>query len=213
MTRSTSPRRALAAIGALGLAVASFMAVAPMTGGVAQARESSTDQAPPMWGTLLFLSVTKGNQTLGTAILTCDPPGGMHPQPAAACADLNASGGDFLDLPGVPGACDDMWDPVQATAFGWWRSPSLRVFSNTYGNICSLYRSTGWVFPVPGTFPPPSTTTTAAPTPTATHTLPPGPTSTGPSTTRTWPGPTVTWPLPDPVPTVTIDPPDTTIPN
>jgi hypothetical protein len=182
-----------------------------VTGGVAQAGESSTDQAPPMWGTLLFLSVTKGNQTIGTAVLTCDPAGGMHPYPANACADLNTAGGDFLNLPGVPGACDDMWDPVQATAFGWWRSPSLRFFSNTYGNICDLYRSTGWVFPVPRTFPPPSSTTTSGPMPT--HTLPPGPTGTGPSTTRTVPGPTVTWPLPDPVPTVTIDPPDTTIPN
>lgn len=213
MTPSTSSRRALAAIGALGLVVASFMAASTVTSGAAQARESSPDQAPPLWGTLLYLTVTKGDQTIGTAVLTCDPPGGLHPYPAAACADLVPSFGDFLDLPGVPdAACTDMYDPVQANAFGWWRSPSPRFFSNTFGNICELYRSTGWVFPLPSTFPPPPST--PVPPPTVTVQPPPtgdpGPTWTPGPTGTIDPGPTVTW---TPGPTGTIDPPDTTIPD
>jgi hypothetical protein len=216
MTRSTSFRRTVAAVAAVALAVTSLVAVTGLTGGTAQARESSADQAP-LWGTLLFLSVTKGNQVIGTAVLTCNPAGGSHPHPAAACDDLDQARGDFTNLPGVPGtACDDMYDPVQASAVGTWNGPligwltgALRFFSNTYGNICDLYRSTGWVFPLPNTFPPPPpppSTTTTAPRPTTS--------SPAPTVTLTIPRPSTTKPTPTvPGPTVTLDPPETTVPN
>jgi Subtilisin inhibitor-like len=216
MTRSTSFQRAVAVLSALGLALAAVLAVSTMGHGAAQAAPSSADQAQQPPTTLLFLSVTPRNGPITTAILFCDPPGGLHPNPRAACTDLAVAGGDFTKLPGDRELilCPDIYDPVVATAFGWWKE-RVTWFSRTYSNACELYGATGPVFPAPNSQPRP-TTSTSSPMPTVTISIP-GPTrttGTGPRPTMTVPGPTVTRPVPTiPGPTVTIDPPDTTIPN
>jgi hypothetical protein len=205
MTRTTSFHRAVAAIGVLGLALGSFLAVSTVTNGVAQASPSSADQAQQP-RSLLFLSVAPRNGPITSAMLFCDPPGGLHPSPTAACADLAIAQGDFTKLPGLRErlVCADIYDPVVASAFGWWRN-RLTWFTHTYPNACELYGATGPVFPVPNEQLPRPTTSTSYPMPTVTITTPPGPTR----TTGTGPFPTMT--LPDPTVTYTV--PETTIPG
>jgi hypothetical protein len=200
MTRSISSRRALAAVGALGLALASFMAVSPMVAQASQAQAPDGGQGPPP-STVLFLSVAPRNAPINTAVLFCEPPGGLHPRAEAACADIATADGDFTKLPGLYQViCDDIYDPVIATAFGWWKG-RLTWFQRTYANMCELRGDTGPVFPHTMLTPPPHPTVTSPqptrPTSTVTITIPPPPTIT----------------TPKPGPTVTIDPPDTTIPN
>lgn len=191
MTRSTSLQRAVAAIGALGLTLAAFLAVSTVANGAAQAAPPSADQAQQP-RSLLLLSVTPRNGPVMSALLFCDPPGGLHPNPTAACADITIAQGDFTKLPGIGErlVCADVYDPVVATAFGWWRN-RLTWFTRTYPNMCELYGATGPVFPVPNQDLPPTTSTSMRPIPTVTFTLPPDPTPTGPTVTYTVPETTI----------------------
>jgi hypothetical protein len=75
----------------LGLALASC-------GGADDPRDAVTGDSPP---TRLVVEQTSGGET-STWTLTCDPPGGDHPDPEAACADLDAlarQGDPFAPLP------------------------------------------------------------------------------------------------------------------
>jgi hypothetical protein len=194
MTRSASCRRALASVGALGLVLASFMAVSTLgSTAQAQAPDGVGQQQPAP--SLLFLSVTPRNGPITTAVLFCGgsmAPGGLHPNPAAACVDLYTAGGDFTKLPGRREVilCADIYDPVAATAFGSWEG-RLVWFNQTYPNSCELYGATGPVFPVPQNVP-------QQPTPTRPTSTFPDPTLPGPTRpTSTLPGPTI-WDPPPP---------------
>ncbi|WP_308368401.1 SSI family serine proteinase inhibitor [Streptomyces sp. ISL-36] len=72
--------------------------------------------------------------------LDCAPlPGGSHPSPAAACAELAAAGGDLGLLTAIPGnrPCTREWDPVTVTADGVWEGRRIS-WSATYGNACEM---------------------------------------------------------------------------
>ncbi len=72
--------------------------------------------------------------------LTCDPAGGTHPDPAAACEILAAHGD--LALPPVPKnvACTEIYGgPDKATVSGTWRGQRVRsTFSRVNG--CEISR-------------------------------------------------------------------------
>jgi Subtilisin inhibitor-like len=190
MTRSIAFRRAAAAVGALGLALASFMAVSPMVAQASQGQAPDGGQAPPRSTKMLFLSVTTRTGPITTAVLTCDPPGGLHPDPRGACADLETAGGDFTKLPDRRPLilCPDIYDPVLATAFGWWDGRVV-WYSQIHSNSCQMYGVTGPVFPVPQP---------GGPTPTRPTSTFPDPTLPGPTRpTSTRPGPTI-WDPPPP---------------
>ena len=81
-----------------------------------------------------------------TAILTCDPDGGTHPQPVKACDALRSVNGYIAKLPGNPDIfCPLIFDPRTATAKGTWRGRPVR-FQHTYGNDCELHRASTPVF-------------------------------------------------------------------
>ncbi|MFC5908827.1 SSI family serine proteinase inhibitor [Streptacidiphilus monticola] len=67
--------------------------------------------------------------------LTCDPVGGTHPDPARACADLEASKGT-LELPSDQ-ACILLYSPVVATATGTWHGRAVN-WKRRFGNDCEL---------------------------------------------------------------------------
>ncbi|MCY0928125.1 subtilase-type protease inhibitor [Streptomyces sp. H27-H1] len=101
----------------------------------------------------LVLSVTDGDDpTSGTVLravtLVCAPrPGGTHPDPAAACAELQAHAPDLdaLAEPRPDAACTREWSPVTVTAEGVWQG-SRMSYSYTYANPCALWHSTGTAF-------------------------------------------------------------------
>lgn len=101
----------------------------------------------------LVLTITDGTDAatgtvLRAATLTCAPrPGGTHPAPAAACAELRANGPelDALAVPRPDAACTREWAPVTVTADGVWQGRRLS-YSYTYANSCGLRNSTGLLF-------------------------------------------------------------------
>ncbi|MFF4580387.1 subtilase-type protease inhibitor [Streptomyces sp. NPDC001389] len=101
----------------------------------------------------LVVSVTAGqNATDGTVLravtLVCAPrPGGTHPSPAAACAELKANGRslDALAAPRPDTVCTREWNPVTVTADGVWQGRRMS-YTYTFGNPCGLRSSTGVLF-------------------------------------------------------------------
>lgn len=79
-----------------------------------------------------------------TVTLRCDPPGGGHPEAARACAELNASGGEFAHPPDGR-MCTAVRAPVVARAEGRWRGEPVR-FRAEYDNDCAMRSRTGTVF-------------------------------------------------------------------
>lgn len=113
--------------------------------GVAQARpaQSAGLYAP----SALVLSVGKGDAATATVqravTLSCAPrPGGTHPSPAAACAELHSVKGEFTQLtaPRPQGNCTRQWDPVVLDATGVWQGRRVS-WSATFGNACEMRAS------------------------------------------------------------------------
>ncbi|MYT20368.1 alkaline protease [Streptomyces sp. SID7760] len=101
----------------------------------------------------LVLSLTAGEDTAhGTVLravtLVCAPaPGGTHPSPAAACAELRSSAHQ-LDAVAAPGAgvdCTREWNPMTVTAVGVWQGRRMN-YSYTFGNPCGLRHTSGALF-------------------------------------------------------------------
>ncbi|MCE7004613.1 subtilase-type protease inhibitor [Kibdelosporangium philippinense] len=104
---------------------------------------------PPQASSELELTVSEGLVPIAASqvrTLTCDPPGGNHPYPEAACFDIATAEGDLARLPGEPGkVCSGVYKPVTVTALGdWWGVPVR--FQESYGNACKLRAGTGLVF-------------------------------------------------------------------
>lgn len=103
----------------------------------------------------LVLSVTDGDDAAtGTVLravtLVCAPrPGGTHPDPDAACAELQAYAPelDALAEPRPDAACTREWSPLTVTAEGVWQGRRMN-YSYTYANPCALSNSTGTVFTI-----------------------------------------------------------------
>lgn len=96
------------------------------------------------------LTIYQGSDTSGPILsqvtLTCDPNGGTHPNPDAACSALQSVGRSFAKLSPVPGeACPLLSQPVTVRAIGtWFRRPE--DFQQTYMNRCFAAVNTGNVF-------------------------------------------------------------------
>jgi len=76
-----------------------------------------------------------GSGAARTATLECDPAGGTHPDATTACAELDAVNGDIRLVPPRPGwKCLGIWDPVVATASGYWPGVPIEPYSETFSN-------------------------------------------------------------------------------
>ena len=100
---------------------------------------SGTENGP---GTLTELTITVRESPQSapqTWTLTCDPPGGTHPDPSAACAQLAALPAPFAQTP-KDMACTQIYGgPQTATVTGTYRSaPVEATFSQTDG--CEIAR-------------------------------------------------------------------------
>jgi hypothetical protein len=92
------------------------------------------------------LSITSvaSDTLIAKATLTCNPEGGTHPNPTAACTQLRAVEGRIEDIPEDPGPCTEEFDPVLVSASGSWRGAQRR-FEKEFSNRCFAVRGTGGV--------------------------------------------------------------------
>jgi len=106
---------------------------------------SGVASACPVTSLTLTVSVPEGDAE--SVRLTCEPPGGSHPNATPACEEILAAQGDFAELPGSPeaGACTMEYRPVVALAEGTWRGTPVS-WEHEFGNGCTLYSATGTVF-------------------------------------------------------------------
>jgi len=77
--------------------------------------------------------------------LQCNPPGGAHPRPAAACRTLRAVGGRPGRIKPDATMCMMIYAPITAQITGKWRGRKI-TWSKTYGNSCEMTRVTGVLF-------------------------------------------------------------------
>ncbi|MFJ5120596.1 SSI family serine proteinase inhibitor [Kitasatospora sp. NPDC088548] len=134
---TTTAIRRLVASAAVAVVITTTLGAAPAT------RPASADSLG-----LLQLSVTRDEDgsLVENFVLTCDPNGGTHPDPDAACAALTAADGDFDRLVGDPDRfCPDYYDPVTADAEGEWNGQRV-AWQKTFTNQCFLERATTPVF-------------------------------------------------------------------
>jgi hypothetical protein len=92
--------------------------------------------------TLLYMAEA-GYATAVT--LRCDPPGGAHPKPSAACRTLRSVDGRPARLKPVRTMCTMIYAPITAEITGKWRGRKI-TWSKTYGNTCEMTRATGVLF-------------------------------------------------------------------
>ncbi|MEU7554190.1 subtilase-type protease inhibitor [Streptomyces sp. NPDC044571] len=119
--------------------------------GAADAAPSGTESlyAP----SALVLGVANGEDaSTGTVLravtLVCAPkPGGTHPSPKAACAELraNASELDALAAPQGNVDCTKEWNPMTVTADGVWQGHRIN-YAYTYGNPCGMRHADSALF-------------------------------------------------------------------
>jgi hypothetical protein len=106
---------------------------------------SGVASACPTTSLTLTVAVPEGDAE--SVQLTCEPPGGSHPNATPACTEILAAQGDFNALPGEqePGACTMEYRPVTALAEGTWRGEKVS-WEREFSNPCTLRTATGTVF-------------------------------------------------------------------
>lgn len=123
----------------LGMAFIAALALTPSIAATATAAPASQ----------LKLTVNEGDKPANNArqsTLRCNPAGGNHPNPAAACAELAKVAGDISKMDVEPGtACTMQYEPITVTARGRWEGKAVD-FTKTYGNPCVLRTGTGPLF-------------------------------------------------------------------
>ncbi|KOV63922.1 subtilase-type protease inhibitor [Streptomyces sp. MMG1121] len=132
---------------ALGLTAAAVCG--PLTGAAVAAPGAAPSSlyAP----SVLVLTIGHGNDAATATperavTLTCAPTAsGTHPDAPRACAELNATGGDFSALKPAEGVwCNKLYNPVVVTVQGVWQGQRVS-YERTFGNSC-VKDSVGGVF-------------------------------------------------------------------
>ena len=112
----------------------------PVTPSSSAPGEDSTASPGNQDDTDLTIVVTTGSGSTSTWQLTCNPPGGTHPDPKAACRALETNGA--AALPAVPKdkACTQIYGgPETATITGTWKGqPVMSRFARNDG--CEISR-------------------------------------------------------------------------
>jgi hypothetical protein len=98
----------------------------------------------PQGSFALSITLARTNELIAEASLTCEPAGGSHPNPEAACEQLNKVDGRIEDIPEDPGPCTQEFNPVIVAASGTWRGEE-RDYKQEFSNRCVAVRATGGV--------------------------------------------------------------------
>lgn len=96
--------------------------------------------APSQAPDVLTIVVDDGSGTTTTWQLSCDPPGGTHPDPDAACRALGARGRTALPAVARDRVCSQVYGGAQtATISGRWQGRTVRS-SFSLRNGCEISR-------------------------------------------------------------------------
>lgn len=103
---------------------------------------------PPTPKTKLTLTLHEWSGDRSTHhTLECQPAGGTHPKPAAACQILQTVDGDWKELDLNAKECKKLdWNRVDARMEGTWRGRAVDSKPKVFNNKCALERATGAVF-------------------------------------------------------------------
>ena len=93
--------------------------------------------------TLSITSEATGD-LVAEASLTCNPAGGSHPHPEAACTQLTKADGHIEAIPEKQGICTKIFKPVILSASGTWDGEE-RKFQREFSNQCVAVLATGGV--------------------------------------------------------------------
>ncbi|MEV0380859.1 SSI family serine proteinase inhibitor [Nonomuraea sp. NPDC050643] len=93
-------------------------------------------------GAELYITVTPRHDGAYSMRLTCDPDGGLHPDPLGACAVLREVGGHVDDLNVNPGPCPLIYDPVDVEVYGHWYDMPV-TYNAEFPNECAMHRKLG----------------------------------------------------------------------
>ncbi|MFI5718570.1 SSI family serine proteinase inhibitor [Nocardia sp. NPDC051750] len=111
----------------------------------------SQSQAPevvdsPVSVLTLAAVARSGKPEFRTTTLLCAPKqAGTHPEPADACAELAAAGGDFAALGAEQAACPMIYEPVSLVAVGLWDSRPV-TYQHDFSNWCVLANAAEHVY-------------------------------------------------------------------
>lgn len=114
---------------------------APSTPAPSTSSSQSSAPAPsPSVADVLTIVVDDGSGTTTTWQLSCDPPGGTHPDPDAACRALEARGRTALPAVARDRVCSQVYGGAQtATVSGRWQGRTVRS-SFSLRNGCEISR-------------------------------------------------------------------------
>jgi hypothetical protein len=102
-----------------------------------------TQEAPQGSFSLSITSKATGD-LIAKASLTCNPAGGSHPNPEAACEQLTKAEGRIEAIPEKQGICPKIFKPVILSASGTWDGEE-RKFQREFSNQCEAVLATGGV--------------------------------------------------------------------
>ncbi|GAA2385773.1 protease inhibitor [Streptomyces glaucosporus] len=136
-----------------GLGLSAALAAACLAGAAGTATAAPAHPEGLYAPSALVLTVGKGDDpataTVERAVvLRCSPaPGGDHPAPERACAELRSAGGDFASLVEAESdrVCPMVWEPVTVTADGTWDGRRVS-YAHTFPNACVMADRAGAVF-------------------------------------------------------------------
>ncbi len=144
----TAPRRAAAAVFVVMLLLVAGCRQDPPgpvspSGGTPMTTPPTSDPTPgepPTAGSALSVVVLDGAGGRTHWTLTCDPVGGTHPDPTAACAALTAHGERALPAVRKDRACTQIYGgPQTASVTGTWAGAAVRS-SFSLKNGCEIAR-------------------------------------------------------------------------
>jgi hypothetical protein len=148
--RSAAARNGRTVIGGLALFAVPLLAVAcGATASTSTVTPQASASASPGPTTELKIVVDEGTGKTDTWTLTCDPAGGSHPDPSAACAALAAKG--RTALPPVPKGimCSQLYGGAQTAKLtgSWDGKPVNASFSRQNGCEVSRWKALEGLLP------------------------------------------------------------------
>ena len=92
----------------------------------------------------LSIITKESGEVVATRTLSCNPAGGSHPNPVAACEQLSKAAGRIEDIPEKQGICTEIFLPVILRASGTWNGEERR-YEHEFPNRCVGVLATGGV--------------------------------------------------------------------
>jgi Subtilisin inhibitor-like len=135
------------------VALVATVTLAACADGEAGSTVASPEGAPTSPATALTITVDLGDgSTAQEWTLTCDPPGGTHPEPEAACAAVADLDPTVLDPVPANQACTQIFGgPETATVRGPWNGEDLDAsFARNNGCEITRWDAVAALFPAMG---------------------------------------------------------------